>query len=367
MLRSSSVFVVVVAACGAPAARTTPMAAIVLGSDSASRDVRAALARPIDGVTFAVASMPDGTGATAIADEHSDAIARARRAYINAEFPACRALLDPIDALALLDGHRESAARVLVWRVACRVGEGDKSGARRDATAIAAAGLVLPADISAVTPDVELLIGDVTSKLAATTPTPLRVIARPISARVSVDGRADSCVTPCTVTLAPGAHELAIAADGFTSISRRVVAPNDRELAVELVEAAPPIIAAQLQLRVARGAPVDDPSTLALAARAVRARQLIVFGVAGTHLVGALYADGRIGARAERGAGAGDLTRATGQLTHELLGTGGIVPAKPLWRRPRFWISVVVASAITAGITGYLAFHPDPRSKVVFP
>ncbi|MBS1121834.1 MAG: hypothetical protein H6Q90_4062 [Deltaproteobacteria bacterium] len=363
-MRSSSLLLAI-AACGTTATRTAPLTAVVLGAHAG--DVRAALSRPIEGVAFAVVTLPESLGAAPITDEHGDEIARARRAYINADFPSCRALLDPIDTLALLDGHREIAARVLVWRVACRVGEGDKTGARRDAMSIAVAGLALPADIASVTPDVELLIGDVTAKLAANAPVPLRVTARPAGARVSVDGRDDSCVTPCTVRLAPGAHALTIAADGFTPMARRILTPDDRELAIELVEAAPPIIAAQLQLRVARGAPVDDPSTLALAARAVRARQLIVLGVAGTHLVGALYADGQVGARGERVFGRGGVSRATAEVTRELLGTGGIVPATPLWRRPRFWISVVVASAITAGITGYLVFRPDPQSKVVFP
>jgi hypothetical protein len=355
-------------ACGGAAPRAATITAVVLGPERAAGEVRDGLRAPIDGVVVSVAALPEATAAATVDDEHAGPLARARRAYIEADFPACRAALEPIDALALLGAHRVAAARVLVWRVACAVGEGDKAAARVSASALAAAGLALPPDITAVTPDVEALIGHVTAELAAAEPSPVRVTATPVGARVSVDGRDDGCVTPCTVRVPPGPHLVTVAADGYSPVARRLDAPAERELAVELAAAPPPVVAAQLQVRVARGAPVDDPATLALAARAVRARQIVVLGVAGEHLVGALYADGVIGARAERTLAAGTPAGAAGaDLARELLGDGGVIPAAPLWRRPRFWISVAVAAALAATITAYLVIDPDPTTTVVFP
>jgi hypothetical protein len=343
------------------------MTAVVLGSERAVRDIRAGLAAPIDGVSLAVASLPEPARAPAD-DDHEAAIAIARKAYVEADFPACRRALDPIDALALLDGQRTIAARVLMWRVACHVGEGDRDGARRDATAIAVAGLALPPEISGVTPDVEAVIAEAASRVAKARTASLRVVANPAGARLSIDGSADTCITPCTVTLAAGAHRIGVAADGFTTTRRRVQLPDERSLAIELVEAAPPAIAAQLQLRIARGAAVDDPATLALAARAVRARQIVVLAATDgppARLIGALYADGRVTARGER---MGTLSPgAATDLARDLVADGRVAPAQPLWRRPRFWIIVGGVAALATSITAYVAFKPDPQSRVVFP
>jgi hypothetical protein len=348
----------VVAGCGARGA--TPMhTAIVLGPDPAAGEIRARLATVRD---VEVATLAEPTSlAPSPSDLHGHELARARKAYVDADFPRCRTTLAPIDAIALLARHRATAARVLMWRVACFAGEGNREAARKEALAFAAAGLEVPADVSQVTPDVEALLADATSQLAKAPPAPLRVRVTPTGARIAVDGGSERCVAPCTVMLAPGAHALSIAADGYEPVVRRVDVPGEPELAVELADAAPPVIAAQLQLRIGRGAPADDPATLALAGRAVRARRILVLGIQDTRLVGATYHDGRVGARGERRATPGDAAA----LVDELLAKA--VPATPLARRPVFWISLAAASALAAGITGYLLFRPDPESRVVFP
>ncbi|MEO8700493.1 MAG: PEGA domain-containing protein [Kofleriaceae bacterium] len=343
--------------CASRASSAPAVTAIVLGPDPIAHEVSSKLAS-----TFTVATLPEPIATDTSAEAYGTALAQARKAYVAAEFPRCRTALAAIDPIALLDRQRATAARVLMWRVACSVGEGTPLAALRDAETFAAIALETPADISAVTPDVEALLAEAAVAIAKEPAAPLRVVVAPAGARVAIDGRADRCVAPCTVMLARGAHAIGVVADGFEPAWRQVLVPADREVIVELAEAAPPVIAAQLRLRIARGAAVDEPATLALVTRAVRARRLLVLGIEPGRLVGAVYEDGRVGARGERTA---TTATAAAELANELVARSQ--PVTPLWRHPKFWISVGAAAVLAAGITGYFLFRPDPESRVVFP
>ena len=53
-------------------------------------------------------------------------------------------------------------------------------------------------------------------------------------------------------------------------------------------------------------------------------------------------------------------------LVHDLTTRGGLVPAPPLWRRPRFWGALGVAAAAAAAITAAIVLEPDVRTEVGF-
>lgn len=359
-------------ACGAgarPPRELVPIRLLVIG-DAASIASRAWTFDEVDGVRFAPATLPESTP-VAPPEPPQIEIAAARDAYIAADFAACQAALAEVDPPALLAaGHRELAARVLLYRVACHVNAGEPARAGADAAAFAAAGLTVPLD-ELVTPDVEALLVAAADAIAGRSAS-LQVRSDPVGARVAVDGAAEECATPCTLTLRPGVHAIGLAADGRAATWRRVTVPADRELAVELAAAEPEQAAAQLLLRLARGGAIDDATSLALAGQAVRARRLVVVDASlharGVRLIAALVADGRPAARAERIASEDRLTAAERGLAHELLAEGGVVPPRaPLWRRPWFWASVAGAAAVGAAVTAYLVFRPDPETEVVFP
>lgn len=351
-----------------PEPRAPTIIPVLALEDEATAIVAALAAAPVDDVVLRPAVLAE-TEAASPASADPD-FAAVRRAYIDADFAACRLTLDGADvAVALAAGRRDVAARVLLWRVACRVGDDDGAGARDDVMAFAAAGLELPADVVEVTPEVESLLSDATRVVAGRERATITITTVPAGARVSVDGGAEQCATPCRVALRSGPHVIAVAADGFVDSWRRVVTPEETAVTVELAPASPEIAARQLRLRLARGGAFDEPSTVALAAQAVRAPRLLVLSVrrtaGGNHVRGVLHSDGDVVARAERrGAEPVQLARA---LASDLLTRSGVVVRPPLWRQRRFWISTAVVAGAAGALGAWLAFRPDPTTGLEFP
>src|SRR5258708_6090476 len=78
----------------------------------------------------------------------------------------------------------------------------------------AVGGLDMPADVAAAAPEVESLLARALKESAGAHKAVLAVEAGGSRARVSLDGRAGLCVTPCSLDVPPGDHVVAIDADG---------------------------------------------------------------------------------------------------------------------------------------------------------
>jgi hypothetical protein len=192
-------FTLVTSASGlARAEDTLPITVLVTGAPRAAEETRRGVERTVLPIELSFGRLPDARPR----DPRSDAavsalVASAREHYVSAEFDECiEAVSDDARIHALLgEGAGALAARVLFWRVACRVGAGDPEGALRDATRFATLDLVIPADVEAATPEVEAVLASAASAVEAARRVPLRVESeQPVS--VSVDGRRPACITP---------------------------------------------------------------------------------------------------------------------------------------------------------------------------
>lgn len=299
------------------------------------------------------------------------ALARARTSYVAAEFEGCVAAVasDELVDAALDAGDRVTAARTLLWRVACHTGAGELERARASALAFAVLDLDVPPDIEAVTPEVEAILGDAIARTREVARAPLRIASNTSRATVSVDGRGTSCTTPCTVDLAVGDHRIAVAADGWVTTRRRVrVARAGSSVDVVLPVAGPELAATQWTVRFSDGVDVDSASSVRLLARAKRARRLVLLSTDGdtsTRIRGVLAIDEKITARAERSGAAKSTDANARAVVRDLLVAGKVVEkSKPIYKRPVFWIAIVLSAAAAATLTGLLVRPPDERTRV---
>lgn len=302
------------------------------------------------GVELKRASLPNAAEPPAPAPAlPQERIAAARKAYVNADFTKCLEQVDDDAALtaALGQGDRPTAARVLLWRVACNVGAGKLEPARRQAAQLAVSSLQVPAEAGSVSPEVEAVIARAFTEVAALRPIPLQV-GGTRDATVLLDGRPTGCTTPCTLEVLEGAHVLRLNADGHESAVRlvRVEAPR-AELTVELAPAAPELAAAQWSTRYRSASDADGAGSVKLLSTALRASRLILLsaeGGSGGKLQALLAEDGAVTARAERS----DLEG----LMEDLLVRGKLIEAAPaLYKRPLFWVAIVGAAVLAAGVT----------------
>jgi len=343
------------AGCAPSAAGPAPVAVVLRGSADLTARIRSELAKPDDDVAIRLTDVAPGRPAPVPGGDVEVAIAEARKQYLVPDVPRCIAALPPaaITGKLLAAGRLPTVARILFWRVACDVAANALDDARRHADEFAALDLEVPADADAASPEVEAVIGRAIRDASAAAPSTLRAISAGAPLTVSIDGRATRCVTPCSVSVRPGAHYLHSEADGISA----PVAPPD-------------IAAQQWTLRYAASPSSDSLSSVRLLSQATRARNLVLLQAdqrpSGTLLRGVLAVGGDVKGRAERTRSSGNIEDDVLPLVRELLVEGKVVESPSLTKRPLFWICVGVAAALAAGTTFLLTRPHSSRTEVRF-
>ncbi|HEY8208224.1 MAG TPA: PEGA domain-containing protein [Myxococcaceae bacterium] len=290
------------------------------------------------------------------------ALAEARQAYVRADFGRCLASLGGADAATdALGGAGDSltASRLLLWRAACALGDGDPRGAREAAESLAVLGLPPPPDVGSVSQEVEALLVQV--RASPRPDVPVRIESSAPGAELVIDGRPQRCATPCTLPLPAGAHVVRVEADGYEPLVRRIAAaPPSVQVRLDLALASPEVAAAQWAARYGPGAEPDTARSVRLLSTALRAPRLLLFSVDEGRTLrvrAALVVDGAVAARAERvDVDPGQLEAAVRGLASDVLVRGRVLePAPALQQRPEFWVAVGVAAAIAAGTTAVVA------------
>jgi len=365
-------------ACATAHPANTParvsLTVVTRGEAGAVERVRGALAKETEvPVEVRLAELPTVRVEKAGPDDIAARLSTARRSYVRAAFGACLEAIVPQPAIAdlLAAKRRDAAARVLFWRIACRVGSGAAAEAKREAREFAVLGLDIPLDVGTATPEVEALLTAQIQKVADERKLPVDVTADVGGASVSVDGRPAACTAPCTLDLVAGNHVVGVEADGIVPAVRSVRVEAARLPVRFETSAAPPELAAeQWKLRYAGSPAVESTPSVRLLARAIRARRLALLTAEGggaepVHLRAVLALDGAVSARSERSGRAVD--RETELLLRDLLVTGRVLePAPGLFRRPSFWVAMGLAAAAAAGAAVLLLYKPAPRVEVGF-
>ena len=361
------------AGCAPSAAGPAPVAVVLRGSADLTARIRSELAKPDDDVAIRLTDVAPGRPAPVPGGDVEVAIAEARKQYLVPDVPRCIAALPPaaITGKLLAAGRLPTVARILFWRVACDVAANALDDARRHADEFAALDLEVPADADAASPEVEAVIGRAIRDASAAAPSTLRAISAGAPLTVSIDGRATRCVTPCSVSVRPGAHYLHSEADGIVSEDRSVAVHESRAEVRFSAPVAPPDIAAQQwTLRYAASPSSDSLSSVRLLSQATRARNLVLLQAdqrpSGTLLRGVLAVGGDVKGRAERTRSSGNIEDDVLPLVRELLVEGKVVESPSLTKRPLFWICVGVAAALAAGTTFLLTRPHSSRTEVRF-
>jgi hypothetical protein len=346
------------------AGETPRITVIVVGSEAARVETAMAGSRDLP-VELVVGHLPRAAGAAA---DRSSLAPAARRQYVDGDFAGClKTLGDALVPALLAEGKRELLARLLFWRVACRVGSGALPAATEEARQFAALGLEIPADAAQATPEVEsLLVGALKEPVRKVT---LQVDAPPLRAGVSLDGRPGACVTPCTLEVLPGEHLVALDAEGYLPVTRLVSVKERAQVKLEATPAPPEVAAAQWSAHYG-GSPwlYSEPSTRLLA-RAIAARRLVLVNVEDNlRLRGTLAIDGAVSAHAERAARSANLDAESRRLLRDLLVSGKIFePAKPIYKRAAFWVPLTLAvSAAIIATSIAVVLAPNVHTRVGF-
>jgi hypothetical protein len=342
---------------------------IVVGTEAARVEAAMIASRDLP-VELVVEHLPR---APAPATDRASLLPAARQRYVNGDFAGCLQSLDGDGLMPelLAAGRRELLARVLFWRVACRVGSGALAAATVEAQQFAALGLEVPPDAAEATPEVELLVGRALKEAGGQRKLTLEVDAPPLRAGISLDGRSGACVTPCALEVLPGEHLIALDAEGYLPVTRLVTVKERKQVKLEATPAPPEVAAAQWSARYG-GSPwlYSEPSTRLLA-RAIAARRLVLINAEGSgelRLRGTLATDGAVRAQAERTARSANLDAESRRLLRDLLVSGNVFePAKPIYKRAAFWVPLalaVSAAVISASIAAALA--PNIHTRVGF-
>ena len=362
-------------ACGSPKPPRVPVAVLVRGGERDARAIHGALAHaPPRGVEIRFVDLPAVPESPRSETDVEAHLAAARRAYTLPDVPRCLAELgeDELVADLLADGRRPAAARVLFWRVACLVAGASLPEAERVAAALAAYGLEVPADVDAASPEAEAVLGRAIAAVAAQPPAHLRITSSVAGATVALDGRESPCITPCRLDARPGQHVVLVKLDGYSPQRRTLIArEGDTVLDVTLTEASPEVAAQQWSARFGATGELDSEESLRLLTHAVRARSLALITASGVapelRLRGVLAVDGAPRARAEHlGRATDELGRAAPPLLDDLMQVGKLVDARPITKRPLFWIAVAVAAVGAAAATYGLARPRDVVTQVHF-
>lgn len=363
------------AEAGAPDSRPG-ITLVVTGEPGAAHKVRDALPRATDfPVVIVEATLPNTAPAQAPEALGLEApLQRARRHYVDAEFPACLEVLGHEGLLtgALTEGLRQAAARLLFWRAACHVGRGELEAAREVAAELGVLGLEVPADVEAASPEVGRVVAEAAGVGLARPRAALQVVADEAPGQVSVDGRPGLCATPCALELPEGRHVVRLDVEGrLPAIQVVSLRTPGTEVAIRTTPAPPEVAAAQWTSRYAARGEVDSAGALRLLSTALRAPRLVLLAAepesSRVRLRGALALDGQVAVRTERGAEATRLPGAVEGLLRDLLTEAKVVePPPPLYRRPGFWIAVGAVALAAGATTAVLMHDPGVRTEVTF-
>lgn len=359
-----------VALCATARAGETPrVSLIVVGAEAARIETAMAAGRDLP-VELIVEHLPR---APAPAPDRSSLLAAARQSYVNGDFAGCVQSLsgDGLMPELLGAGRRALMARVLFWRVACRVGSGALEAATMEARQFAALELEVPADAAEATPEVESLLGRVLKAAGAQRKLTVEVDAPPLRAGISLDGRSGSCVTPCALEVLPGEHLIALDAEGYLPVARLVTVKEPTQVKLDATPAPPEVAAAQWSARYGGSSWLYSEPSTRLLARAIAARRLVLINAEGAgelHLRGTLATDGTVSAQVERTARSNNLDAESRRLLRDLLVSGKVFePARPIYKRAAFWVPLalaVSAAVIAASIAATLS--PDIHTRVGF-
>jgi hypothetical protein len=295
----------------------------------------------------------------------------ARQRYLAADVEGCLALVadDALVDRALARGDRAGAARLLLWRVACRVAGEQRALAERDAAELAAFGLSVPPDARDVSPDIENLLDRAVQRAANARGSELEVSVDVPRATVRLDGRDATCTAPCVMRAPNGVHVVSASADGARSVTRRVTLEGaPKRLTISLPKAPPDVAADQWRSRYESTSEEQSAESARLLSVAVPARYLVLLSrgetSSGERLRGLLYFDGGVRARAESVGSAASRDDAPAKVLSELLHESKLFSSTPLLKSPWFW-TAAVGTAVLASVATYFAVRsPDERTEV---
>ena len=356
--------------------RSPSITVVVAGDRQYRGSLRDALTNPMTIPLRTIVRLPPNEAA--VVDDNlsqiGELLASARTNYINANFSACsQDLADSQHVTRLLaERHRELAARLLFWQVACAVGSGKERTAQALATSFASAGLQPPAAIETVSPEVEALLARASRAVSEEKPGTLSVTADVEDAVVHIDGRKDVCKIPCQVDLARGDHVIAVSADGYQDSWRGTNVGRSSTLSFTLVAASPDEASRQWVARYGSHSSIDSTPSVRLLARSIRNRRVVLVTAERRKdsivVRGAIAIDGNVAGRAERAATSdGELAAVAEGLLRDLLIRGNVLEsAPPLHKRASFWLSVGGAAAVATAVTMFFLIEPPRDTSVRF-
>lgn len=356
-----------IALMAAPETPRPQVTVVLRGSRALTSEQLGGVDIPVD---LRLAELPNSGLAQVAPDATAqEQISSARKSYVNADFNKCleQVAADAAMTNALAEGDRVSAARVLLWRVACNVGAGKLEPAKRAATQLAVFGLPVPAEVGSVSPEVEAVIAKGYQEAALAKAFPLVITSTEDGAEVQLDGRITGCSTPCTLDVLEGSHVIRLNSDGSAPAHKLVRAEQPKtEVKLELVAASPTLAAQQWTQRYAQSTEAEGSRSVRLLSTALRSTRMVLLTVEegpAPRIKALLAVGGLVAARAER---EGALASELSGLMTDLLTRGNVLePSPPLYKRPLFWVAVVVAAGIAAGTTA-LVLTRTTTTRVTF-
>lgn len=360
------------ASCHHVPARARPITVVLAAQDSHARALRRGLGAVREpGIEVTLADPPGRTEVTVAQGDVERGLAAARQSYVDGGFDRC---LESVGASGLVDrllGERQRtlAARVLFWRIACQVGQGQPERARQDARAFATYGLGIPPDAGGTTPEVEAVLADGITEVGRASRATLWVDAS-VPGAASFDGREAACRVPCAVDLPPGDHVVRVTADGAVPEVQNVrLGSGGARIRLELSRAGADLAGRQWAASYGARGELDSRASLRLLAHALGAPRLVLMATESqrsrVRIRGTLALRGDIAAQAERKAGVADLAGTSSDLLVDLLERGRVV-ARPIWTSTLFWFAVGATATVAAGVTALLLWEPDLRTHLRF-
>ena len=342
--------VMIVAACSATPKHRIAVAMVVDGD-------RAKVGTPAPHAVAGLELQPFAVPApvTPPPDDSAAVVAKARAAYVDGNFDACRTELARIDLGKLLAaGQRALAGRTIAFDAACAYGAQAKELSLGLALKLARMGLELPD--APFARDEEMLIARALEEVGKA-PRHALAVGGLAGARLFVDGRSTGCTLPCTIEVPAGDHFVAIESDGYMPSSRWLHVKGPASLDLTPPAASPAVATEQWRARIGRGLPANDAIGAKLLAQ-LSGQPRVVFLHGGERVAGTMIVDGEIRASGERAESA--------PLIRELAYDANVLKRPALWQQPKFWIATSIIVAVVASVTIYAVYEPDVESNLRF-
>ena len=303
------------------------------------------------------------------ASQGREEVRELRKAYLEADFLRCLALLQrpALDINRMLElGRRRLAGQVAVLAAACARGAGDLDLSRTLLERIFVRQLDTARALGVTGPDFQAFAETVRARVHRAGRVSVSIRSRPAGARLVVDGGAVRCATtPCRVTVLPGEHIFAVERLGYMQRTLRVEVKRSRELVVGLDAADSSTALAQLRDLVSRGSDPGTPAVGRLAALAFGAQVVAL----AWHRDGQGHAfifdrrRGRIVSRVTMRGGSQSAARALRAALVEWRGA----ERRPLYARPAFYLPAAGVVAAAVGVGLYFALRPrETHHDLVF-